>query len=355
MTTNNLWSTRADVAQRSLTHFYGTAEPQFLNNSYPNLPGGNETFNYWWLAHVVEARLDAYERTGDPEWLEAAITAHHNILSRNGTLFNDYFDDMLWYAIAILRLADATADSEYLAQAKAIWEHVRHFGWNDTFGDSLAWRKQQLYYKNTPANGPFAIVSSRLAERTNEKHYMDAALAAFEWINRTLRDPSNGFVEDGINREQDGRIDTQWRFTYNQGLYVGAAVELFRRTGDAGYLEKATRTALTAIDELATDGVFRAEGDGGDEGLFKGIYYRYAELLLHELSEDSSEFARIAKFIETSTDTLIESSLDGAWLLAGNDWTQLPMGTIAYSTELSAILALEARARLEARNLVNQS
>lgn len=349
MTTDSLWSARADIAQHSLTHFYGTAEPQFLNNSYPDAPGGNETFNYWWLAHVIEARLDAYERTGDQGWLDAAVAAYRNIIDRNGSLFNDYFDDMLWYAIAIVRLADATGDSGYLADAVAIWEHVRAFGWNDTLGQSLAWRKQQLYYKNTPANGPFAIVSCRLAERAGDARYLPVALAAFDWIERTLVDPSNGFVEDGINREENGRIDTQWRFTYNQGLYIGAAVELYHRTGDSSYLDRAARTAVTAIDELSTDGVFRAEGDGGDEGLFKGIFYRYAELLLRELPDDSDQAARIRGLIETSTDALVATSLDGDLLLAGNDWSVAPSGPIAYSTELSAILALEVRARVETR------
>ncbi|MGO7983651.1 glycoside hydrolase family 76 protein, partial [Rhizobium johnstonii] len=99
--------------------------------------------------------------------------------------FNDYFDDMLWYAIGILRLYDHTDDDSYLADAISIWDHVCSNGWNDTFGESLAWRKQQLYYKNTPANAPLSILSSRLAQRTGDAKYRAMATAPFEWLTRT--------------------------------------------------------------------------------------------------------------------------------------------------------------------------
>ena len=55
------WSARADVAQVSLDHFFGTGEPQLLNNTYPCERGDNKAFNYWWLAHVIDVRLDAYD------------------------------------------------------------------------------------------------------------------------------------------------------------------------------------------------------------------------------------------------------------------------------------------------------
>ena len=341
------WSTRADVCQRSLDYFFGTDEPQLLNNTYPCEPGDNATFNYWWLAHVIDVRLDAYARTSDGRCLDAAEQTYRNILARNdGSLFNDYFDDMLWYGLAILRLHEATGDSRYLDDAKAIWEHVVEFGWNDEQGYSVAWRKQQLDYKNTPANGPFVIFSCRLGQIIPDARYRRLAQTAYDWLTNNLVGET-GFVEDGINREQDGRIDTQWRFTYNQGLYIGAAVELDRLTGNADNLQLASRTALTAIHELGAGGVFRDEGDGGDEGLFKGVYYRYVGLLLADLDPQSATALAVSGFIRSSTQALWENNIRGELLLAGNDWSTSPSGKIAYSSQLSAIMALEVRARLD--------
>ena len=337
----------AGRAQRALDQHFGAPPPQLLNNSHP--VGDNVVFNYWWLAHVLDVRLDAYERTGDQQWLDAAIATYRNILERNGgSPFNDYFDDMLWYALATLRLHRATGEPAYRDAAAAIWRHVIEHGWNDHLGPSLAWRKQQLDYKNTPANGPLVILSCRLADLLDDQPYLDYARRSFAWLTETLVDPVTGFVEDGINREQDGRIDTQWRFTYNQGLYVGAAVELARTADDPDALIKTgTRTAVTAIDALAPDGVFPDEGDG-DAGLFKGIFYRYLGLLLERLGDGSAEATRLRRFVIGSTDALIEST-DGGTRLAGNDWRTPLAGKIKYSTQLSAIMALELRARREAK------
>jgi predicted alpha-1,6-mannanase (GH76 family) len=353
-TTTELWSARSDLIQISLDHYYGTSWPQLFDNSHPLPDGGNATFNYWWLAHAIDARLDAWER--DPgasaDWLGQAVTIYRNILERNGgSLFNDYFDDMLWYALAIVRLHEASGERRYLDDAIAIWRHVKQFGWNDRLGASVAWRIQQPYYKNTPANGPFVILGcrlSRLDDRPEAPDYLGFARISFDWITENLVDPVTGFVEDGINREEDGRVDTQWRFTYNQGLYMGAAVELARSgaSDSAALVESAVRTARTAIAELATDGIFVDEGDGGDEGLFKGVYYRYLGLLLDELDVDSPDRLQLERFVMTSTDALWSHARDGDFLLAANDWTKPASGRIPYSTQLSAIMATELRARI---------
>ena len=351
------WSERADLVQRDLDVFFGAPAPQLLHNRHPHVPGGDEVFNYWWLAHGIDARLDAYERSGEHHWLDAARVLARNVRERNdGALFNDYFDDMLWYALALLRLHDAAAseglessgDRGHLDEVRAIWQHIVDEGWNDHLGPSLAWRKQQLRYKNTPANGPFVILSARLAERfPDDAGYAEYARAAFEWLTRTLVDPDTGFVEDGINREDTGAVDTHWRFTYNQGLYAGAAFEMRRFLGDEA-VRSAARTLVTAIDALATDGVFRHEGSGGDEGLFKGVYYRYAGLVLEHLEPDSDEARRIAGFLRSSTDALWANHLTGGHLLAADDWSQpRPQPSVFFSTQLSAIMATEQRARLD--------
>ncbi len=345
------WDRYADLAQDSLDHFFGAPLPQLLHNAHPvGGTGDATTFNYWWLAHVVDARLDAWARTGDPRRLDQAVATAANIVTRNdGSLFNDYFDDMLWFALALLRLHEASGDVRYRDDALAIWDHVVAHGWNDAQGTSLAWRKQQLAYKNTPANGPLIILALRL-ERTlpaGTRGFRDVARTATDWLERTLVGP-DGFVEDGINREGDGRVDTQWRFTYNQGLYVGATAEWFRSTGDDEALARATRTALTAVDALSDGAVFPDEGDGGDEGLFKGVYYRYLGELLPLLDAGSAERARLEQFLRSGTDALVRHGVHDGWLRPGNDWSRPESGPIPYSTMLSAIMAIEQRRRLDA-------
>ncbi|TFV84730.1 glycoside hydrolase [Microbacterium sp. dk485] len=343
------WDERATIAQNSLDHFFGAAHPQMLHNSYP--AGDDSTFNYWWLAHLLDARIDAFERTGDAVWLEKAETVYRNVLERNGgSLFNDYFDDMLWYGLAILRLYGASGDRSHLAAAESIWTHVVDHGWNDTMGPSVAWRKQQPYYKNTPANGPFVILSARLFRRGQDSRHLDYALTAYRWLGTTVVRP-DGFVEDGINREENGELDRHWRFTYNQGLFVGAGVALFEATGERRYLDDAEKTALAALRELAEEGIFRQEGAGGDEGLFKGVYYRYVGTLLEHLDPAGEAARTLEGFLRSSTDALWRNAQVDSWLLPGDDWSASASGRVDFSTHLSAIMALELRARRQARML----
>lgn len=343
------WADRAGRMQDSIERLYGAPWPQYLHNSWPTADSDDATFNYWWLAHLIDVRLDAHERSGDPGRLDQAEQAHRNIVERNGgSLVNDYFDDMLWFALATLRLHHATGDDVYRDHAVTLFDHVVEHGWNDRGGESLAWRKQQLSYKNTPANGPLVILGARLHRLTGDPRFLRYADTAFDWLRRTLVDPEDGFVEDGINREDDGRIDTQWRFTYNQGLWVGAAVELAETHDDAGLLDVAARTAVTAVRELSDGAVFRREGDGGDEGLFKGVYYRYLGLLLDRLPQDDQRRSALLDFLRASTDALWASVPDALDRPAANDWSGPAEERVPYSTQLSAVMATELRARLDA-------
>lgn len=366
------WAERADVAQRSLDLLWGAPWPQLLHNAHP--VRDESTFNYWWLAHVVDVRLDGFARSGDVAYLEAARSTARNIRERNGdSVVNDYFDDMLWYALALLRLVEAEEAAggdgqEWLEQVQQLWQHVLEHGWTSVHGESMSWRRQQPDYKNTPANGPFIILGARLARRSDAAEPLARARTAMAWLQTNLvRD--DGFVWDGLGREGGAAVDTHWRFTYNQGLYIGACVEMFRSDGDTAWLTEAERTALVAISELAPDGVFLRDGadlddrvpdvDGGDTGLFKGIWYRYAALLLQD-----RDVPAVREVIRTSTEALWRHDLlsvdeialaDGApWavsgepvLRAGDDWRRPAPTEVGYSTQLSAIMATEVRAALE--------
>ncbi|WFR67073.1 hypothetical protein P9139_21470 [Curtobacterium flaccumfaciens] len=93
--------------------------------------------------------------------------------------------------------------------------------------------------------------------------------------------------------------------------------------------------------------MFRREGDGGDEGLFKGIYYRYAGLLLEHLPDTDARHGRIVDFVRASTD-MLWARLPGALVRpAANDWSQASEERVPYSTQLSAAMATEQRARLD--------
>jgi predicted alpha-1,6-mannanase (GH76 family) len=348
---------RADLAQHGLTRHFGGLVHGSLRSSAPPRLSDLGTFNYWWLAHAVEVRLDAYERSGCPGWLHLAEKTYTGIRRRNrGSLFNDYFDDMSWLAIAAVRLFDATHKARYLADAEALWRHIVSRGFSTDHIAAIGWRRQQRHYANAPTNGAFGIVSARLFERTGSKAQLAFAESSLAFLDTVLRDPESGFLADGLNRTGDGTLDADWRFSYNQGLYLGVQLEAFARTSDRCHLEAALRTALSTIALLAPAGVITAENvnrparGGADIGLFKGIFYRYAsDLARHPAARAdpaSADHARsLESFVIDSTDQLWQTFEPS--LLAADDWRLFPTGSAALSTELSAVMALEARARLE--------
>ena len=160
---------------------------------------------------------------------------------------------------------------------------------------------------------------------------------------RTLRRP-DGFIDDGINRKDDGRID-DWQFSYNQGLYIGACAEL-AAIGRTELTARAFATEQAAFAELAVDGVPDDRGDGGDVPLFKGVWYRYAAQLALSPGAGTDDSERVRAHLITGCDTLWARALHGDDLLAGPDWRRQATGRVPLSAQLAAVIATEACARL---------
>jgi len=262
------------------------------------------------------------------------------LLRRNGgDLINDYYDDMLWMGLAMLRAHALTEQAMYLDHAIELWEDVVA-AWNDEFGGGIPWRKMQLDYKNAPANGPAVILAARLYQVTGDADYLTWAKKIYAWLDDTLVDPETHLVWDGVNRLGDGRIDKRWMFTYNQGSYIGAGVAVWEATGDPQYLEDARRNAPAALARFTKeDGIVYPSGQG-DGGLFVGIFIRYLIELDRAVGGDPS------------IRTVLRNNADSAWAARtpdgthGPDWSQPHSDDVHLSTHLSGVMLLMLTAGL---------
>jgi predicted alpha-1,6-mannanase (GH76 family) len=324
------------------------------------------------MAHAVDNLVDAWSRTGEAMYRERLAQIYDGLLERNGGGWpNQFYDDMEWMAIAWLRVYQATGEDRYREVALVLWRDIQT-GWNDHMGGGIAWRKPQLDYKNTPANAPAVILAARLYRAFGNKADLAWAVKIYDWLTGNLVDPATGFVWDGINRLGDGAIDKHWKFTYCQGVYIGAGLELYRVTRERIYLRSALRTAYAAIAELVDPGTSLLPPEGkGDGGLFKGIFVRYlTELILavkgsREMG-GSAELAGVAELTEVNElielNKLIEvmkSNADVLWNqgrrddlpLFGNCWNQPVEGKVDLSMQLSGVMLLEMMAALEKAGL----
>ncbi len=343
------WTDRADEAFNRLVQHYWNEDLNMFNNTYPCMDNRcNLTFHYWWYAHALDSLVDVYERTKDGAVLEMIEQEYKGILFRNGgSIINALYDDMEWMALALLRVYEQTRDDVYLKAVFELWEDIQT-GWNDHQGGGIAWQKSQLDYKNTPANGPAAILGARLFRLFGKQSDLDFARNIFDWLRSTLVHPETGFVMDGINRLGDGRIDSDWKFTYCQGVYIGAAVELYRVTGESSYLDHAQLTATHTMNIFvdAETGAMYGEGDDqGDAGLFKGILVRYLAQLI---AVDPERSQQITAFLRHNAEQLWHRGSSEVHGLFHYHWGKRPQDeSLDLSVQLSAHFLMEVMAILD--------
>jgi predicted alpha-1,6-mannanase (GH76 family) len=182
-----------------------------------------------------------------------------------------------------------------------------------------------------------------------EKNEADLATAKrlYTWLKKTLLDPS-GIIWDGINANGDGQI-SKWKFTYNQGVFIGAALELYHATKDAAYLTDAVNTAnATMLDtDISPGGILKSEGQG-DGGLFKGILVRYMTLLALDADVNEADRTKLITFLKFNAETLYTQAIERPSFMISPDWKKAPSGTTDLTTQLSGVMMVEAAASLKA-------
>ncbi|NIK58160.1 putative alpha-1,6-mannanase (GH76 family) [Kribbella shirazensis] len=89
---------------------------------------------------------------------------------------------------------------------------------------------------------------------------------------------SSHLVNDGLTGSCTNNGQTVW--TYNQGLAIGGALELWRATGDTSRLSTARQLGDAAMSSLSPGGILTESCDPAgtcddNQKQFKGIFMRY--------------------------------------------------------------------------------
>ena len=346
---NFQWTAIADSSVTSLNHNFWNGE-MYYNNGTTDVK-----FNYWPQAHALDVLVDAYLRTSDNRYLTYIEDWYKGVYAKNGNTFlNHFYDDMEWNALAMHRVYRATKDPKWMTSTVDVWNDIKN-GWNDVMGGGIAWNKAQTGYKNTPANAPACILAARLYQDTNNADYLDWAKKIYNWQKSTLVNAQSGLVYDGINSNGDGKLQTDpgWSFAYNQGTYIGAALELYDITKDRTYLDDAVRTANNLIVDniMSPAGVMRPS-DNGDGGLFNGIGVRYLTLLIQHPDLSSSARDNYIAYLKKNAETLWLKGTERPKVIFNSNWNTLPGSTGYLTPQLSGCMLMEAMAALKKSNMV---
>lgn len=344
------WAATADSLQEATYSTYLISGGTFRQDN-----AGNNNFNYWWNAHMLDVLVDGYERTGDESYLPKMKALLNGIKSKNGGRYqNEFVDDMEWLAIASVRAYKATGDSDYRNVAEELWnEIIKH--WSDVHGGGITWKINTPFGKNACSNGPAAILAMRLYDLDKDTEYLDWAKRIYEWEKSTLVDPASGLVWDNIDIvDRETVIQKDWIFTYNVGTYLGAANELYLVTKDQAYLNDAIQTASSTMisPQLTTEGVLKSEGEG-DGGLFKGILVRYMNRLVQNPDLDDNKRRDLIRFLKFNAETFYQRGLARPSMMSSPDWRMQPQSKTDLSTQLSGMMLMEAAADLKEAGLLN--
>jgi predicted alpha-1,6-mannanase (GH76 family) len=332
------WSKAADSAQQALTKQFWSAD----NKYYLQNNDTNTRFNYWWNAHALDVLVDGYLRTKDPTYTSRMKDLLTGMYKQNGNKWeNDFYDDMEWLTLACLRAYDATNDKQYKDLAQTLWDLIKA-GWTNINGGGIQWEKHSPKAKNACSNGPAIIIAARMYKLNKHKDELDFATKIYHWQRANLVDAARGIVWDSYGNHKENAM-----YTYNQGTWLGGALELYTITKDTRCLQDAIRNANYVINDrqkFSPNGILKGEGSG-DGGLFKGIFIRYLVQLIKNSNVDVHTRLAYKAYLVNNGESLLNKATYRPDYVFNSNWSTLPASPIMdCSIQLSACMLLEALA-----------
>jgi hypothetical protein len=135
-------------------------------------------------------------------------------------------DDSLWMGLAIMQQYSRTRDPALLERAEEVFS-LAQGNWARGIG-GVYWESTEAtnQARTVVSNAPAAILGVELFRQTGDVSYLRWSEKIVAWLNADLRDPATGLFDDNID-DSGGRtrLDTT-KFTYTQGMMVGAMTAL---------------------------------------------------------------------------------------------------------------------------------
>lgn len=309
----------------------------------------------WWNSAVALQTIGDYmQRTGDRRYLgqldhtfekdkgvfPAGVLSGDPLL---GNFTSRAIDDSEWWALTWLQAYDLTRDPKYLAMAVTIATYVDGY-WDSTCGGGVWWDGERTY-KNAIVNGLWIRLTAELHNRMpGDTLWLGRSKTAWAWFQGSGMINADGLVNDGLTNTCTNNGQTVW--SYNQGLAIGAGLELWRATRDPRILTSVKRLAdaATGPNALVTSGVMTETCDATEQTCddngkqFKGIFMRYWTDLV-----DTTHDRRYAAFLDDQAASIWDTDRDAAGRL-GTRWAGATSddhpNVFDWRTQASALSAL---------------
>lgn len=156
-----------------------------------------------------------------------------------------YYDDDAQVASAIITAYEVTGDKRFLDQGRELVRFLMG-GWDKDIG-GVKWHVSKTYVNAcTTAEVAKACLQVSKFLPDEAQVYVDFAAKCVDWQIKTLQDPGDKCIKDGI-QPKDMKID-EVKLTYNTGTTLSAAAHLYSITKDPKWKQIADDLARAAIN-----------------------------------------------------------------------------------------------------------
>lgn len=179
-------------------------------------------------------------------------------------------DDSLWMGLTADKAYLITGDPSYLGRAKAVFQ-MAIGNWDSAKG-GIYWENHADGgtdpEKAVVSNAPAVVLGAALYQQTGEARYLTGSTRILDWLESTLLDPRTGLYDDHVDDSTRPATIDRVKFTYNQGVVIGALAAL--ATIDPGHYSLSDAVQL-AYRSMA---YFRAHRNYGQPA-FDAIWGQY--------------------------------------------------------------------------------
>jgi predicted alpha-1,6-mannanase (GH76 family) len=232
--------------------------------------------NDWWTSgNQLEAVIDYTRELGDMKYFGDIDNTFEKNKGNNFDKWG-FYDDDGWWAIVWIKAYDLTKQQKYLDMAKTIFKRMAG-SWDTKCGGGIYWRNAKDK-KNAIPNTLFMQAAAKLHIRTpgdsGANSFLDYAQRTWTWFKGSGLLQGNKLIFDTLSNltacKGEGPV-----FTYNQGVAVGALVDLAASTGDASLLDEAGAIARATMSLMQVNGILKEAPCGGEVCTqFKGVFFR---------------------------------------------------------------------------------
>ncbi|RYZ56993.1 MAG: hypothetical protein EOP07_11140 [Proteobacteria bacterium] len=314
--------------------YQAVATMQSFFNPTTALWGGS----YDGSANSMTALIDFMRISGNKDYLYVINKVFETNKAANNFISPSYDVNALW-AIAWIKAYDLIGDRRYLETAKLIADDLDANAWNSTCGGGIVTSKTTLL-KHAVPNGLYIQLMTMLHNRiSSDVRYIGLAAKGWGWVLTSGMINNQNLLNNGLNDKCKNDGLPTW--SHAQGIYLGAALELFNAHANRDYLEKAREIALASIKVLGVAGVLKEANDKAcgpcvsNERAFKGMFMRNLREL-HMVLKDPA----IASFLEENVNAMWNGSRSSSDLL-GFHW-QGPFDSGDFARQTSGVELLNA-------------